>query len=57
MCKLVEDFAKEYAKEMICDLVRKGALSAENGAEQLELSIDDFRNLLNETEQKIANPA
>lgn len=57
MCKLVEDFAKEYAKEMICDLVRKGALSAENGAEQLELSLEDFRNLLNETEQEISTPA
>ena len=61
MCKLVEDFAKEYAKEyakeMICDLVRKGALSAEIGAEQLELSVEDFRNLLNENEQKIANLA
>ncbi|MBR6537473.1 MAG: hypothetical protein IKT67_09760 [Lachnospiraceae bacterium] len=61
MCKLVEDFAKEYAKEyvkeMICDLVRKGALSAENGAEQLELSLEDFRNLLNETKQELVNPA
>lgn len=61
MCKLVEDFAKEYAKEqtkiLICALVRKGALSAENGAEQLELSIEDFRNLLNETEQEIVTPA
>ena len=65
MCKLVEDFAMEYAKEyakeqkkiLICDLVRKGALSAENGAEQLELSLEDFRNLLNEAEQKIVTPA
>ena len=61
MCKLVEDFAKEYAKEyareMICDLVRKGALSAENGAEQLGLSVENFRNLLNETEQKAVTPA
>lgn len=65
MCKLVEDFAKEYAKEyakeqkkiLICDLVRKGALSAENGAEQLELSLEDFRNLLNEAEQEIVTPA
>ena len=57
MCKLVEDFAKEYAKEMIFDLVRKGALSTENGAEQLGLSIEDFRNLLNEAEQKIVTPA
>lgn len=61
MCKLVEDFAKEYAKEyakeLIFDLVRTGALSAEIGAEKLNLSAEDFRNLLNESEQKIANPA
>lgn len=61
MCKLVEDFAKEYAKEyakeMIFDLVRKGALSTENGAEQLGLSIEDFRILLNEAEQEIVTPA
>lgn len=52
MCKLVEDFAKEYAKEyakeMICDLVRTSALSAEIGAEKLNLSVEDFRNLLTE---------
>jgi len=57
MCKLVEDFAKEYAKELIFDLVRTGALSAEIGAEKLDLSVEDFRNLLAESEQKIANPA
>ena len=61
MCKLVEDFAKEYAKEqakeMICGLVRKGALSPEIGAEQLELSMEDFYELLNGTEQGISNPA
>ena len=65
MCKLVEDFAKEYAKEyakeqakeMICGLVRKGALSPEIGAEQLELSMEDFYELLNGTEQEISNPA
>ena len=65
MCKLVEDFAKEYAKEyankqtkiLICDLVRTGALSAEIGAEKLNLSVEDFRNLLNANEQEIVNPA
>ncbi len=61
MCKLVEDFAKEYAKEyakeqakeMICGLVRKGALSPEIGAEQLELSMEDFYELLNGTKQAV----
>lgn len=50
MCKLVEDYAMEKAKRMICDLVRKGALSAEIGAEQLELSVEEFYALLKESE-------
>lgn len=57
MCKLVEDFAKEYAKEILFDLVRTGALSAEIAAEKLDLSVEDFRNLLNETAQEIVTPA
>lgn len=57
MCKLVEDFAKEYAKELILDLVRTGALAAEIGAEKLNLSVEDFYNLLNTTEQTASNPA
>lgn len=60
VCKLVEDFAKEYAKnrakEMICGLVRKGALSAEIGAEQLELSMEEFDELLRTFEQEVLNP-
>ena len=45
-----KDYAKEYAGEMICDLVRKGALSAEIGAEQLNLSMEEFYELLKEGE-------
>ena len=43
-------YANEKTKRMICDLVRKGALSAEIGAEQLELSIEEFYELLKESE-------
>lgn len=65
MCKLVEDFAKEYAKEyakeqakeMICALVRKGALSMEIGAEQLDLTTEEFYELLRASEQAVSNPA
>jgi len=54
MCKLVEDFAKEYAGEMICDLVRKGALTAEVAAEQLNLSPEEFYVLLKKREHNIS---
>ena len=50
MYKLVEDFAKEYAKDLIFDLVRTGALSAKIGAEKLNLSLKDFFDLLDRTE-------
>lgn len=46
MCKLVEDYAKEKTRVMICGLVRNGALSAEIGAEQLNVSIEEFYELL-----------
>lgn len=61
MSQLMEDFAKEYAKEqakeMICGLVRKGALSAEIGAEQLNLTAEEFYELLRTSEQAVSNPA
>ncbi len=52
MCNLVEDYAKEYAneqtKKLICNLVCEGALSKEIGAEQLNLSAEEFYELLKE---------
>lgn len=41
----------------ICDLVCDGALSAEIGAEQLNVSMEEFHKLLKEYEQKISEPA
>jgi len=57
MCKLVEDYANEKLKRMICSLVCNGALSAEIGAEQLNVSMEEFHKLLKEYEQKISEPA
>ena len=57
MCKLVEDYANEKLKRMICNLVCNGALSAEIGAEQLNVSMEEFHKLLKEYEQKISEPA
>lgn len=56
LCKLVEDYAKEYAaksneivkKTTICELVRDGALSAEIGADKLNISISELYEMMNE---------
>lgn len=56
MCELVEDYAKEYAKNLICELVNEGTLSAEAGAKKIGVSMTEFVEFMKQFGYKIPEP-
>ncbi len=57
MCKLVEDYANEQKRIMICELVHDCALSAEAGADKLGMAMIEFAELMKQYGYSIPEPA